>query len=101
MSLPFVPDHASDSTRRSRPRRPGEHPLRPDVHPLRPGVHPLRPVDRPRRLAGDRGQTTAEYALVLLGAAAIAALLIAWASKSGAVGQLFDAVLSHVIGSVT
>ena len=54
-----------------------------------------------RRTRSDRGQTTAEYALVLLGAAAIAALLITWASKSGAVGRLFDAVLSHVIGSVT
>jgi hypothetical protein len=56
---------------------------------------------RPDRLAGDTGQTTAEYALVLLGAAAIAALMIAWASESGAIGELFDAVLSHVIGSVT
>jgi len=53
------------------------------------------------RFRGDVGQTTAEYALVLLGAVAIAALLITWASKSGAVGRLFDAVLSHVIGSVT
>ena len=38
---------------------------------------------------------------MLLGAAAIAALMIAWASKSDAIGELFDAVLSHVIGSVT
>ena len=53
-----------------------------------------------RPLGGDAGQTTAEYALVLLGAAAIAALLITWASKSGAIGKLFDAVLSHVLGSV-
>ena len=55
-------------------------------------------ADRPWR--GDAGQTTAEYALVLLGAAAIAALLITWASKSGAIGKLFDAVLSSVLGSV-
>ena len=54
-------------------------------------------ADRPW---GDAGQTTAEYALVLLGAAAIAALLITWASKSGAIGKLFDAVLSSVLGSV-
>ncbi|MGZ4707883.1 MAG: DUF4244 domain-containing protein [Acidimicrobiales bacterium] len=60
------------------------------------------PPDRPhgRVLGGDAGQTTAEYALVLLGAAAIAALLITWASKSGAIGKLFDAVLSSVLGSV-
>ena len=37
---------------------------------------------------------------MLLGAAAIAALLITWASKSGAIGKLFDAVLSSVLGSV-
>jgi len=37
---------------------------------------------------------------VLLGAAAIALLLITWASKSGAIGALFDAVLSSVLGSV-
>ncbi len=55
-------------------------------------------TDRPWQ--GDAGQTTAEYALVLLGAAAIAALLITWASKSGAIGKLFDAVLSSVLGSV-
>ena len=68
--------------------------------------HPGRPyLDRARtatsrRGRGDAGQTTAEYALVLLGAAAIAALLITWASKSGAIGKLFDAVLSSVLGSV-
>jgi ABC-type spermidine/putrescine transport system permease subunit II len=56
---------------------------------------------RRERLRSDAGQTTAEYALVLLGAVAIAALLITWASKSGAIGKLFDAVMSHVIGSVT
>ena len=59
-----------------------------------------RPTVRTRRFS-DAGQTTAEYALVLLAAAAIAALLIAWATRSGAIGKLFDAVLDHVIGSVT
>lgn len=49
---------------------------------------------------GDRGQTTAEYALVLLGAAGIALLLVAWATKSGAVGKLFDAVVDDIIGKV-
>ena len=34
----------------------------------------LRPA-----LRGDRGQTTADYALVLLGVAAIAPLVVAWA----------------------
>ena len=53
-----------------------------------------------RRRRGDRGQTTAEYALVLLGAAGIALLLIAWATKSGAVGKLFDTVVNDIIGKV-
>ena len=56
-----------------------------------PGRHPL---------GGDAGQTTAEYALVLLGAAAIASLVITRASGTDAVGRLMDFVLAHVIGSV-
>lgn len=53
-----------------------------------------------RRLAPhppERGQATAEYALVLLGAAAIALLLAAWAARSGAIGRLFDAVVDQLI----
>lgn len=52
------------------------------------------------RTRGDRGQTTAEYALVLLGAAGIALLLVAWATKSGAIGKLFDTVVNDIIGKV-
>jgi hypothetical protein len=52
------------------------------------------------RRRGDHGQTTAEYALVLLGAAGIALLLVAWATKSGAIGKLFDTVVNDVIGKV-
>ena len=47
--------------------------------------------------SSDSGQTTAEYALVLLGAAGIAALLLGWAARSGAISSLFDAVLSGVM----
>ena len=43
------------------------------------------------------GQATAEYALVLLGAAAIALLLAAWAARSGAIARLFDAVVDQLI----
>jgi Flp pilus assembly pilin Flp len=51
-----------------------------------------------RRLCqADAGQATAEYALVLLGVAAIALLVAAWATKSGAIGQLFDAVIGKLI----
>jgi hypothetical protein len=63
-------------------------------------AHRGDPVDG-RRCRGSAGQTTAEYALVMLGAAAIAALVVTWATKSGAIGKLFEAVLSHVIGAVT
>ena len=50
-----------------------------------------------RRTTAEAGQATAEYALVMLGAAAIALLLAAWAAKSGAIGRLFDAVVDQLI----
>lgn len=49
------------------------------------------------RRAAASGQATAEYALVLLGAAAIAILLAAWAARSGKITQLFDAVVDQLI----
>ena len=49
---------------------------------------------------GQRGQATAEYALVLLGVAAIALLLAAWAAKSGKITDLFDAVVDQLIDKV-
>ena len=53
----------------------------------------LRGMRRP----DEGGQATAEYALVLLGVAAIALLVAAWATKSGKIGQLFDAVIGKLI----
>ncbi len=47
-------------------------------------------------LRSQRGQATTEYALVLLGAAAVALLLVAWATKTGAMGALLDAVLANI-----
>jgi len=46
----------------------------------------------------DKGQATAEYALVLLGAAAVALLLIGWATTTDQVSRLFDFVVDQVIG---
>ncbi len=46
----------------------------------------------------DSGQATAEYALVLLGAAAVALLLIGWATTTDQVSRLFDFVVDQVIG---
>ena len=45
----------------------------------------------------EAGQTTAEYALVMVGAAAIATLLVTWASSSGAIGRLFDTVMGRIL----
>lgn len=56
---------------------------------------PSRPATR-----RDVGQATAEYALVLLGAATVALLLVAWATGSGKIGQLFDAVFDHLLTQV-
>ena len=51
------------------------------------------------RLRRDEGQTTAEYALVILAAAAIAVVLIAWAHSSGRLPQFFDQVIDNVMGN--
>lgn len=48
----------------------------------------------------DPGQATTEYALILLGAALVGLLVVAWATSGGAagrIGQLLDAVVDSVI----
>jgi Flp pilus assembly pilin Flp len=50
-------------------------------------------------LARERGQTTAEYALVILAAAAVAVVLIAWARSSGKLPAFFDDIIDQVSGS--
>lgn len=86
------------------PRPPTPRPESPRATPAR--ILPFRPkapVD-PRRTPAARrsmlGQATTEYALVLLAAAAIALLVVAWATKTGAIGDLFDAVLAKVRSKV-
>jgi hypothetical protein len=49
------------------------------------------------RVVEAAGQTTAEYALVILGAAAVATLLITWATNSNAVSGLFDKVVGKIL----
>ena len=49
-------------------------------------------------LRREEGQTTAEYALVILAAAAIAVVLIAWARSSGKLPAFFDNIIDTVIG---
>lgn len=53
-----------------------------------------------RQRGGELGQATAEYALVILGAATLAGLVLAWAASTGRVSRLLNAVLDSVIGQV-
>ena len=52
-----------------------------------------------KAITSESGQSTAEYALVILGAVAIATLLITWATGSHAISQLFDSVIERVLPS--
>ncbi len=44
-----------------------------------------------------RGQASAEYALVLLGAAAVALLVMAWAARTDRIGRLLDTVMDQLM----
>ncbi|HEX2149842.1 MAG TPA: DUF4244 domain-containing protein [Actinomycetota bacterium] len=48
------------------------------------------------RLKWEIGQTTAEYALVLLAAAAVAVVLIKWASDNSTLTEFFDAIVDRL-----
>jgi hypothetical protein len=52
---------------------------------------------RTRAVVTEAGQTTAEYALVILGAAALGTLLLTWATKSHVIGKLFDTVIGKIL----
>ncbi|MFZ6003591.1 MAG: DUF4244 domain-containing protein [Actinomycetota bacterium] len=54
-----------------------------------------------QRIAADEGQSTAEYALVLLGAAGVALLFGAWATKTDKVTRLLNSVLDQVLARAT
>jgi Flp pilus assembly pilin Flp len=59
---------------------------------LRIWVTMLTRLDR-----SDSGQTTAEYALVMLAAAAVAGLVLGWATKSHTISRLFDTVIGKLV----
>lgn len=66
-----------------------QRPHRPGITPRTMGVH-----------MKNRGQATTEYALVLLVAAVIATLVIAWATAGGGAGKiggLFDSIFSSIL----
>ncbi len=48
----------------------------------------------------DSGQTTAEYVLLILGAATIAILVTSWATGTDKITSLFDKVLNSLIDKV-
>ena len=60
---------------------------------------PARVARIRRTVAEEKGQTTAEYALVILAAAAVALVLIAWAQSSGKLPAFFDKVIDELINS--
>jgi hypothetical protein len=53
-----------------------------------------RPIGA-QRTGGERGSQTTEYALIMVVAATIAALALAWA-RNGAVADLLTGILDHV-----
>lgn len=61
-------------------------------------------VTRSLRLArGERGQATTEYALVLLAAALVGLMVVAWATAGGGaarISRLFNSVIDSVIDRV-
>lgn len=52
------------------------------------------------RLAAEAAQTSAEYALVLFGAASVAMLVALWARNTDQVGELLDAVFGNLVKMV-
>lgn len=61
----------------------------------------LLEAGRGRLATDERGQASAEYALVLLGAAAVALLIVAWATKTDLVEKLLNKVLQAITGKVS
>lgn len=71
------------------------------------GPSPQQAASRPRRgfglrsLSGQAGQATAEYALVMLAAAGLAGMALAWAVSTDGVARLMDAIVDSLVTQVT
>ncbi len=61
-------------------------------------VGPPRKTDTAR--SAERGQATAEYALVMLAAAALAGLLLSWVVGTDGISRLLNAVMDSIVGGV-
>jgi hypothetical protein len=57
-------------------------------------------MKRFKSLRWDAGQTTAEYALVLLAAAAVAIVLINWATNNSSLTNFFTSIIDKIAGRV-
>jgi hypothetical protein len=55
---------------------------------------------RPAAHVRQRGQAVTEYVLLLLGVAAVALAVTAWAAQSGKIGALFDRVFNEITSRV-
>lgn len=53
------------------------------------------------RMLDDGGQSTAEYALVIVAAAAIVGLLLSWITNSNGIGSIFNGVIGRVLKWIT
>lgn len=102
------PDNDTDTERPAIAQRPAqpdrpaqaERPAQADRHRTVPPSTRLWCRLQSRLLAaggGQAGQSTVEYALVLLGAAAVALALVAWVTRSDMVQRLFDAVVGRIL----
>jgi Flp pilus assembly pilin Flp len=54
-----------------------------------------------RAVRTEDGQSTAEYALVIVAAAAIVGLLLSWITKSNGIGSIFNGVIGKVMQWIT
>jgi len=61
---------------------------------------PIKRLGRAGWRRDQRGQATAEYALVLLGVAAVALLIVSWATHTNKIGDLFDGIFDALLGHV-
>lgn len=50
-----------------------------------------------RCVPSEQGQSTAEYALVMIAAAAVAGLVVMWAHKTNLISSLFGSVIKNII----
>ncbi len=60
-------------------------------------------ADAPERAdaAAEAGQTTAEYALLTGAIALLVAAVTAWATSTGKIGRLLDAVFNHLTKAIS